>query len=272
MRLPCDEASPELTAQGQCCMLRGMLSPYRSLVLAALLSCGLLLLSACRTLPLPADLPAAAPGVTRAQAVASARAYTTLRWQAESRHACHGADPDGQRVDTPDADAAPQLGKGFWWKTQAENIGMPYQWGGFDTPRSFVRRLREDPVVYAGDYASAAKSSGGDAAVSRYAAGIDCSGFVSRCWRLQRPYSTRELAALCKELPSEQELRPGDIMLCPGVHVMLFLQWADAEHTRFRAAEAGGGLQWNCYEVNYDTAWLREQGYRPYRYMGMQGE
>ncbi len=239
----------------------------RSLIPALLAGC--LLLPSCRTLPLPAELPAPAATVTRAEAVSTALAYTRLKWQARKRHAHHGSDPDGQRVDTPDAGAAATQGKVFWWKTTGQNVGMPYQWGGFDTPRSFVQRLREDEVVYAGDYASAAKVAGGDEAVSRYAAGIDCSGFVSRCWRLERPYSTRELGALCRELPSEKDLQPGDIMLRPGVHVVLFIRWVDAEKTRFHAAESGGGLQWNCYEVCYRTQMLKGSGYRAYRYRGM---
>ncbi len=241
--------------------------PFLCLVLVA---CSLLALASCRSLPLPAEIPGAAPSVTRAEAVSIARAYTTLAWKGEKRHAHHGKDPDGQWVDTPDAASAGEHGKAFWWRTQGWNRGMPYQWGGFDTPRSFVQRLREEPVVYAGDYASHAKVAGGDDAVSRFAAGIDCSGFVSRCWRLERPYSTRELGALCEELPSVKDLRAGDIMLCAGVHVVLFLQWVDAEKTRFLAAEAGGGLQWNCYEVTYRTEMLRQLNYRPCRYRNME--
>ncbi len=230
------------------------------------------LLSACQTAPLPDEIPGAAPCVTRAEALSIAYAYTSLTWRGEKRHAQHGKDPDGQQVDTPDALAAQQHGKAFWWKPSKLNRSMPYKWGGFDTPRSFVRRLSQESTVYAGDYASAAKIAGGDEAVSRYAAGIDCSGFISRCWRLERPHSTRELGALCDALPSEQEMRPGDIMLCPGVHVVMFLRWVDESKTRFLAIEAGGGIQWNCYSTTYRTAYLRDRGYRPYRYRGMNDE
>ncbi len=230
------------------------------------------MLTACQSSLLPAEIPGPAASVTRAEATAIARAYTTLAWRGKARHARHGLDPDGQRVDTPDAGAAREQGKTFWWRTRGLNRSMPYKWGGFDTPRSFAQRLRDDPVAYAGDYASPAKIAGGDDAVSRYAAGIDCSGFVSRCWRLARPYSTRELAALCHELPGEHALRPGDIMLCPGNHVVMFLRWLDGDKTRFLASEAGGGIQWNCYEASYRTAYLRELGYRPYRYRRMREE
>ena len=126
---------------------------------------------------------------------------------------------------------------------------MPYKWGGFDTPQEFTRRLATKPVVYAGDYASAAKVRDGDDSVSRYAVGIDCSGLVSRCWGLPRPYSTRELPGICTPLNSLDDLRPGDIILRPGEHVQLFVHWEDAEHTRYRAIEAAGVPEWRCFEI-----------------------
>ena len=58
-----------------------------------------------------------------------------------------------------------------------------------------------------------------DAAVSRFAAGVDCSGFVSRCWRLDRPFSTRELPALCKKkpgIPMRQGCRAGQVRPAKG--------------------------------------------------------
>ncbi len=43
----------------------------------------------------------------------------------------------------------------------------------------------------------------------------------------------------------------------------LFIQWVDEEKKRFLAAEAGGGIQWNGYEVSYRTAMLDELGSSP---------
>lgn len=156
----------------------------------------------------------------------------------------------------------------MWWKNGL-NVGMPYKWGGFDTPQQFNHRLANEPVVYAGDYAAPAKIAGGDNAVSRYAAGIDCSGLVSRCWRLERPYSTRELGALCTTLPDFQAMKPGDIALKPGVHVILFEQWADAEKRTFYAIEAGGVPQWKCYRYLIGIDTLKKLGYSPQRYKYM---
>ena len=229
------------------------------------------LLAACMPAPpaiMPPTIPASADYVTRQQAVQTALAYTTLTWQGEKRHRLHGADPDGQWVDTPDAAAATTLGSAMWWQC-GNNIGMPYKWGGFDTPQEFCNRLQSEDYVYAGDYASSAKVAGGDNAVSRYAAGIDCSGLVSRCWRLDRPYSTRELGALCTPLPDFKALQPGDIALKPGTHVILFLEWADAEKSSFYAVEAGGVPHWKCYRYRVSLNMLRKAGYTPHRYKNM---
>lgn len=232
------------------------------------------ILAGCHSESLPAksdavpEIPEPASSVTRREAIQTAYAYVNLAWQAQTRHIKHGQDPLGQWVDTPDASVQDTLGSAMWWKP-GRNIGMPYKWGGFDTPQQFVNRLQHDSTVYAGDYASDSKIAGGDYAVSGYAAGIDCSGLVSRCWRLPRPYSTRELAALCQPLDSFSALKPGDIALKPGVHVILFVKWADAERQSFYAIEAGGVPHWKCYCYRIHVQTLTRLEYKPWTYRNM---
>ena len=212
--------------------------------------------------------PGPASSVTRQEAIRIAESYVTLEWTAEARHRMHGIAPDGQRVDTPDAAAAPTIGDTAWWQLGL-NQGMPYKWGGFDTPEQFTARLANDATVYAGDYASKTKVAGGDDSVCRYAAGIDCSGYVSRCWRLERPYSTRELASLCTALPDFSELRPGDILLREGVHVLLFYKWANPERTKLYVFESAGNPKSKCMLTPWSTDSLRKHGYHPWRYKNM---
>ena len=121
----------------------------------------------------------------------------------------------------------------------------------------------------AGDMGTPEKQAAGDAAVSRFAAGVDCSGFVSRCWRLDRPFSTRELPALCTRLPSWEDLRTGDILIAPGRHVLLFIQWEGTEKSRFLGSEAGPLPAWKCSEHVFSRSMLENSGYRPMRYRGM---
>ena len=228
------------------------------------MACAVLSLSNCRSTG-----PDGAT-ITRAEVLTTARTYTALTWQGDKRHALHDTAPDGQRIDTPDTISPARNRKpGFWWKN-GTNTGMPYKWGGFDTPEQFTHRLATEPQVYAGDYASPAKVAGGDDAVSRYAAGIDCSGLVSRCWGLPRPYSTRELPGICTPLSSLDDLRPGDIILRPGEHVQLFVRWEDQEHTRYRAIEAAGAPEWRCFEIIYNRHTLTTtRGFTPWRYKGI---
>jgi len=124
--------------------------------------------------------------VSRDEVIAIARSYAEHRWQATASNIRHGPDSHGIDIQTPDApagDTAP--GK---WHATTTNTGMPYKWGGFDTPASFDAGLRAGKA--AGDVYSYAKRRAGNAAVSTEAVGIDCSGFISRCWRLPEKFGT----------------------------------------------------------------------------------
>ena len=84
-----------------------------------------------------------------------------------------------------------------------------------------------------------------------------------------RPFSTRELPALCTRLPSWEDLRTGDILIAPGRHVLLFIQWEGTEKNRFLGSEAGPLPAWKCSEHVFSRAMLENSGYRPMRYRGM---
>ena len=90
----------------------------------------------------PEILPPAS-SVTRREALETSRAYTDMAWKGSSRNVRHGEDPDGIRIDTPDADASGGHA-GTWWRPGKRSTGMPYKWGGFDTPRQFAARLKAD--------------------------------------------------------------------------------------------------------------------------------
>ncbi|MFH1850813.1 MAG: T9SS type A sorting domain-containing protein [Candidatus Neomarinimicrobiota bacterium] len=110
------------------------------------------------------------PAVTRAAALAIGDTYVQHSWTATSANITGGriTDPDGVAVETPD------------WVRVGTNNKVPYKWGGFDTLDSF------DAGLLAGKYAGDNATTG----VSRYCVGVDCSGFVSRCWKLPNHYST----------------------------------------------------------------------------------
>jgi hypothetical protein len=54
----------------------------------------------------------------------------------------------------------------------------------------------------------------------------DCSGYVSMCWQLPTPGHTTSTLPSVTATISKGELQPGDAILCPGTHVILFAGWA----------------------------------------------
>ena len=214
----------------------------------------------------PSRVPGAVSTVTRSDCMATAERYRTHRWMPTERNVLHGPDPDGIRVDTPDTGYRVPGAFAGWWTPGQWNEGMPYQWGGFATPEQFDRGIAEGRA--AGDVYTAEKRRLLDAAVSRHATGIDCSGFISRCWRLPRSYSTRELQGICETVSWEQ-LQPGDVLNTWNAHVMLFAGWADAGRTRLTLYEAGYPPHWLVIRREARVADLQSAGFTPLRYRGM---
>jgi hypothetical protein len=180
----------------------------------------------------------------------------------------HIPDRKGILVDTPDVSYQKEGAVPGYWVPGQLNQGLPYQWGGFSTPEEFDRGIAAG--LAAGDVYTGQKRALLHEAVSDEAVGIDCSGFVSRCWGLPRSYSTRELASLCDELPSWEELKPGDILNIYNAHVLIFSGWMGPDRKFLAAYETGGPPDWKVMRHAIATGFLRERGYRPLRYRGIQ--
>ena len=207
---------------------------------------------------------AAQEGVTRQQPIDTAVAYQQFAWTPSAQNAFHGRDADGVQVDTPDAGFQRPDTRPGWWVPGEKNVGVPYMWGGFSSLQEFADGLRAGK--YAGDVYSADKRCQLDAAVSRHAVGIDCSGLASRCWRLPHVYSTRTLPEVCIPLASYDDLRPADILNSDNNHVLLFKAWKNQAHTRLYAYEAGSPPTWKVLLDDIPVALLHAQAYRSYRY------
>ena len=202
--------------------------------------------------------------IRRKAAIAMAERYVHVRWKPTAVNAFHGLDPDGVRVDTPDAAFPNPGGRPGWWEPGQTNEGVPYMWGGFSSLREFQEGIKNG--AYAGDVYTQEKRRLLEDAVSRYAVGIDCSGLISRCWGLERSYSTRELPGLCLPLGSYEELKPGDILNSHNNHVLLFKAFADKEHKRLIAYEAGSPPTWKVLMDSISIPMLKSFGYKPWRY------
>lgn len=203
-----------------------------------------------------------ADNVTRTEALKIAETYVNYRWTASPENVRHGKDSAGIEIHTPDranghGNPAPDC-----WLLDAKNTGVAYKWGGFDTPEKFASGVRAGKA--AGDVYSAEKRRKGGAAVSGDAVGIDCSGFISRCWKLPRKHSTSMLFGICQKLASPSTLQPADVMNTAEGHVLLFVRWLDADKTRALFYESAPFSKTRASENT--IADLLASGYQPLRY------
>lgn len=216
---------------------------------------------------IPGD-PSAPSQVTPDEAMAIAQSYANHSWRPFARNILHGRDKAGILVNTPDVGHEPQHERRGWWIPGEANHGVPYKWGGFDDPSSFDTAIANGSA--GGDVSSPEKRRADNAGVSANAAGVDCSGFVSRCLNLPRVHDTAHLPDVCNELPSAQDLHPGDLLNIPHRHVILCAGWYDPQHTWIYYYETGGAPDyWKPGLKQAPLDALLALGYQPLRYKGM---
>lgn len=174
-------------------------------------------------------------------------------------------------VHTPDAGFKDQADRPGWWLPGEVNTGIPYKWGGFDDPAAFDSAIENGRA--AGDVSSPAKRRADNAAVSAQAAGVDCSGFVSRCLKLPAVHDTTQLPSVCTALPDADALRPGDLLNIPRRHVLLCAGWAAPDRKWIYFYETGGAPDfWKPGLKRAPIDALLALGYQPLRYRGMATE
>jgi len=220
------------------------------------------LLLACGLAFIASAAPALADAVTRAEALKIAESYVNYRWTASPENVRHGKDAVGNEIHTPDRANGHGNPASDCWVLDAKNTGVAYKWGGFDTLEKFASGVRAGKA--AGDVYSAEKRRRGGAAVSGDAVGIDCSGFISRCWKLPRKHSTSMLFGICQKLASPAALQPADVMNTAEGHVLLFVRWLDADKTRALFYESAPFSKTRAAEST--IADLVAGGYQPLRY------
>jgi len=203
--------------------------------------------------------------ITRSEALEIAETFVQHRWTAQTANVRHGKDGAGVEIHTPDRSGGRCEPERDGWEVKSDNVGVAYKWGGFDTPGSFSTGVKAGKA--AGDVYTSEKRRLGGAAVSGDAVGIDCSGFVSRCWKLPRKHSTSMLGGISQKLSSTTELKPADILNTAEGHVFLFVRWADETKTRAICYEAAPFSKTRQSEQN--VAELVANGYQPLRYRQM---
>lgn len=191
------------------------------------------------------EIPLSFPPITRDEALAFGDTYVLHQWTATEDNLTNGRilDPQGVEVETPS------------WVRVGANMKIPYQWGGFSRLSDFDLGLSVGK--YAGDIATTG--------VSSYCVGVDCSGFVSRCWKLPDHYSTRMMDDyITVAYDSWDQLQPADAVHKPG-HVRMFV--AFNPNGSLLTLEASG----RDWRVSYRPYYLSQlNGYKPRYYIYME--
>lgn len=139
--------------------------------------------------------------------------------------------------------------------------GLPYKWGGFDDAAAFQSHVAAPRNQLAGDVCTCREAVYNQCIVGE-AAGVDCSGFVSRAWGLSSHTGTSSLASVSRPLRGLADLRPGDALNRAGSHVRLFIGFEPGPQMRLRTRESAVSCGGVCEQV-YTPAQL--VNYRPIR-------
>jgi hypothetical protein len=137
---------------------------------------------------------------------------------------------------------------------------VPYSYSGFDSTSGFGSRVGSGSTA----------GNVGDVDLSGCCAGIDCSGYVSRCWALTDHYGTcslQQLPTVARVADKTTDLQSGDILnkqpCYPNGHVRLFNSYWPGGCYTYEASAANGGRVW--YR---SYAWSDFSGYDGFRYNG----
>lgn len=178
---------------------------------------------------------------TRAQMIATAKMFSEHKWTCARANLNASCDQKGYHSR---------------WTTGEQVQGIPYRWGGADSPETFDRKLAEG--LGAGSHSL-------DGVLS-CTTGVDCSGFVAQCWGLDaagHDYSTENLRLVAGK-PKDNwftDLRPGDALVKPGEHVVLFAGYN--KDGTINIYEASGSASRVIYHA---VPWSHVKGYIPLRY------
>lgn len=210
--------------------------------------------------------------IERDKIIDIAEAYANYEWYPTIDNIFHGECPIcGEKVDTSDRDYFTQWYDFWGWKSGQLNIGIPYKAGGFSSISGFNLSNPEDfyeQYTGTGSYQGSIHYAGDvylnkDYGCSR-ACGVDCSGFVSRCWNLPQkhctfPYPDYPFGLQNVSSPIRfDELKPGDLLNSPKYHAILFKEFVDEDTIIIIDA---GGLAWQVAEYPCDLTFVSNNGF-----------
>ena len=135
------------------------------------------------------------------------------------------------------------------------HTGMAYDWGGFDTISGFDGKS-------AGGHGAGSHPDDG---VLSCTTGVDCSGYVSRCWALTSKKGTSTIHTVSHEIAPTQVLK-GDAYNKASSHIRLWhYQAGDGQPVIYESAGGSKRKVW----YNTGITWSSFAGYTPIRYDGV---
>jgi hypothetical protein len=208
--------------------------------------------------PPPQKVPRPAPtmaGISRADIVAGALAYEGAKFTVTP--VAYGAADVCKGYDPSDRTRRPWYLVGHLGQVIS---GVPYSWGGCQSLSAILDAIKQGSAV-AGNICTKEPPRPNTA-------GVDCSGLVSQAWDLGGQYTTRDLGSVSTPVEAKQ-LAPGDILLNPGSHVVIFLRWLPSgriEDIESATGRCNGSV---CRRSGWVSAFL-QQGYEPRKRKGLQ--
>ena len=142
------------------------------------------------------------------------------------------------------------------WSVERNYTGVAYNWGGFDMVEQFKTKINNGVVAGNNKLCDSMH-------IYTNFAGVDCSGFVSRCWELGSKESTNGLDKISTAI-SWTDLKQGDITNKPGSHTRLFDCFTEGTNQMYMYESTTGS-----YDKVIHRILPRYNSYTPIRYNNM---
>ena len=142
------------------------------------------------------------------------------------------------------------------WSVGRNYTGVAYNWGGFDMVEQFKTKINNGVVAGNNKLCDSMH-------IYTNFAGVDCSGFVSRCWELGSKESTNGLDKISTAI-SWTDLKQGDITNKPGSHTRLFDCFTEGTNQMYMYESTTGS-----YDKVIHRILPRYNSYTPIRYNNM---
>lgn len=181
-------------------------------------------------------VPTAAGAITREETLVRARSYASYPWSATTTNLTATCKASYKSI-----------------YYVGDFVGLPYNWGGYQTLAEFDQRIAS------GQAAGAQPDDG----VLDCTAGVDCSGFVSKAWNVGH-FTTSDLDQTSSAI-QKADLLPADVFNKAGYHVAMF--------SHMQASGEPYLVESYGYNVNTNPwgGWSHVSGYTPRRLNGITG-